>query len=51
MKNSLRRRETGMLRTLTCFEIQVARMLADPKARALTEGFGEQWLGVRRIQV
>ncbi len=41
--------ETGMLRNPDMLRNQVARMLADPKARALTEGFGEQWLGVRRI--
>jgi hypothetical protein len=27
----------------------VMRMLADPKARALTDGFGEQWLQLRKL--
>jgi len=31
------------------FEKQVRRMLADPKARALTDNFGGQWLQLRKL--
>jgi hypothetical protein len=32
-------------------EHQVRRMLADPRATALTSNFAEQWLGLRRLSV
>ena len=38
-----------MLRDPVVFTAQVERMLADPKVRALTESFAEQWLDTRRI--
>jgi mono/diheme cytochrome c family protein len=39
-----------MLRTPATLEAQVRRMLADPKARALVEEFGGQWLQFRALE-
>jgi len=39
----------GKLRDPAELRRQVDRLLGDPKARALTDGFAEQWLSVRRI--
>lgn len=41
--------EQGKLHDPAILRAQVARMLADPKARALTENFGGQWLYLRRL--
>ena len=43
--------ERGSLRNPAVLEQQVRRMLADPRARALTSNFTEQWLNLRRISV
>ncbi len=40
----------GKLRTGDTLERQVKRMLADPKARALTENFAGQWLQIRNLK-
>ena len=40
----------GELRDPAVLERQVRRMLADPRARALVDGFAMQWLGLRRLQ-
>ena len=37
---------SGTLHEPTTINTQVARMLADPRSRALFDGFGAQWLGV-----
>jgi hypothetical protein len=39
----------GRLREGDTLERQVRRMLADPKARALVENFGDQWLHLRLL--
>ena len=41
----------GALRAPAVLEQQVLRMLADPRAKALTTNFAEQWLNLRRITV
>lgn len=41
---------TGQLRDPVVMAAQVRRMLADPKARALAEHFGGQWLTVRNLR-
>ncbi len=41
--------ETGELGKPEVFGKQVRRMLADPKARALTESFASQWLQLRKL--
>jgi hypothetical protein len=41
---------SGRLRTAAGLERQVARMLADPKSRALTENFASQWLLLRNLK-
>jgi len=41
---------TGRLRTPAGLERQVTRMLADPKARALTDNFASQWLLLRNLK-
>ena len=41
--------ERGELRRPYVLEQQVARMLADPRARALVENFGGQWLHLRNV--
>jgi hypothetical protein len=40
----------GRLSTPVGLERQVARMLADPKARALTDNFASQWLLLRNLK-
>jgi hypothetical protein len=39
--------EQKTLRNPEAFHAEVARMLADPKSKALAENFGEQWLNLR----
>ncbi|MFP5378539.1 MAG: DUF1592 domain-containing protein [Vicinamibacteria bacterium] len=41
--------ERGALRQPAVLQAQVARMLRDPRSRALVENFGTQWLGLRRL--
>jgi mono/diheme cytochrome c family protein len=41
----------GALKDPAVLEHQARRMLADPRATALTSNFAEQWLGMRRIAV
>jgi hypothetical protein len=41
---------SGQLRTPAGVERQVTRMLADPKARALTDNFASQWLLLRNLR-
>jgi hypothetical protein len=41
--------EEGKLSDPSILEAQVKRMLADPKAKALTKGFFEQWLQLRKL--
>ncbi len=41
---------TGRLETPADLRRQIARMLADEKARALGESFGLQWLGLQRLE-
>lgn len=41
--------ESNKLMDAAVLEGQVKRMLADPKARALTENFAAQWLGLRKL--
>jgi mono/diheme cytochrome c family protein len=41
--------ESGKLRKPGVLEGQIARMLADPKARALTRNFAGQWLYLRNL--
>ncbi len=43
--------ETGKLQTREQLMAQVKRMLADPKARALTENFAGQWLRLRNMDL
>lgn len=40
--------ERGRLREPGVLEQQVRRMLQDPRARALVDSFGSQWLGLRK---
>ena len=40
----------GMLNDPAVLEAQARRMLANPKAEALSEGFADQWLQIRRLQ-
>jgi mono/diheme cytochrome c family protein len=42
--------DSGNLSDAAALEGQIRRMLADPKARALTEGFGEEWLELDRLR-
>jgi hypothetical protein len=42
--------EKGQLRKPEVLEAQAKRMLRDPKARALVENFGDQWLTLRNLQ-
>src|SRR5262249_18535140 len=42
--------EQGRLRQKGVLEAQVKRMLKDPKARALTENYADQWLQLRTLQ-
>ena len=41
--------ERGRLRDPTVLDEQIARMLADPRAGALVENFGGQWLHLRNV--
>jgi hypothetical protein len=41
--------EAGRLHEPGVLAIQTQRMLADPRASALVDGFGAQWLGLRRL--
>ena len=41
--------EAGRLGDPAVLEAQIARMLADPRARALVENFGGQWLQLRNV--
>ena len=41
--------ERGRLRAPAVLDAQLARMLADPKAGALVENFGGQWLHLRNV--
>lgn len=43
--------ERGQLRDPAVLKGQVARMLADPRAKALTANFAGQWLFLRRLEV
>ncbi len=40
----------GSLRKPAILEVQIRRMLADPKARALVENFAGQWLHLRNLE-
>jgi hypothetical protein len=42
--------DAGTLRQPQMLRAQIARMLRDPKARALVENFGGQWLETRRLE-
>ncbi|WP_298289913.1 DUF1592 domain-containing protein [Novosphingobium sp.] len=42
--------ENGGLREPGMIEAEIARMLADPKAQALTENFAGQWLYLRNLE-
>lgn len=42
--------ENGSLRAPGVIEAEIARMLADPKALALTENFAGQWLYLRNLE-
>jgi mono/diheme cytochrome c family protein len=46
----LRAADEGKLREPAVLEAQVRRMLKDPKARALAENFGGQWLELRKLE-
>ena len=41
--------EQGRLHEPAVLTAQVRRMLKDPRARALVENFGSQWLGLRKV--
>jgi hypothetical protein len=41
--------KAGKLHETEVLEAQTRRMLKDPKSKALAEGFGTQWLGVREL--
>ncbi len=41
--------DKGELSKPAVFEAQVKRMLADPKAKSLTETFAEQWLSLKKL--
>ena len=41
--------KSGSLSTDDGLREQLARMLADPRARSLVTGFGENWVGLRRL--
>lgn len=46
----LRRASQGTLRDPRILDIEVRRMLKDPKSNALVENFGGQWLETRRLE-
>ena len=41
---------SGLMRSPGTLETQVARMLKDPRSRALTENFAGQWLQIRKLK-
>jgi hypothetical protein len=41
--------QQGMLKEPAVLEVQVKRMLLDPKARAMGDLFGTQWLGISQL--
>ncbi len=41
---------SGTMRKGTNLEAQVARMLRDPKSKALVDNFGQQWLQIRNLR-
>ena len=41
--------DSGKLHERAILKAQVARMLMDPRSRALFDGFGAQWLGTGRV--
>lgn len=43
------RADQGRLSDPAVLEAQVKRMLADPRGRALTQGFGEEWLDLDKL--
>ena len=45
----LRLAETGKLRRTAILDLQVKRMLADPKSAALADNFAGQWLEIRSL--
>ena len=46
----LKAADTGMLKNPATLKAQISRMMKDPKARALVENFGGQWLEFRRLE-
>jgi mono/diheme cytochrome c family protein len=46
----MRAADAGALRKPPMLRAQISRMLKDPKARALVENFGGQWLETRRLE-
>ncbi len=42
--------DAGQVHEQSVLKSQVKRMLADPRSRALFDGFGAQWLGVRDLE-
>ena len=42
--------DSGRLQEPTALKAQTKRLLADPRSRALFDGFGAQWLGVGSLQ-
>ncbi len=42
--------DEGRLQDSDTLRTQVTRMLADPRSRALFDGFGSQWLGVDKLE-
>jgi len=46
----IRAADSGTLRKPQVLRAQISRMLKDPKARALVENFGGQWLETRRLE-
>jgi len=42
--------EGGKLHDATVLKAQVRRLLADPRSRALFDGFGRQWLGLGELE-
>ena len=42
--------DSGKLREPAVLQAQVTRLLADPRSRALFDGFGAHWLGLAKLQ-
>ncbi|MDA7920512.1 DUF1592 domain-containing protein [Verrucomicrobiales bacterium] len=42
--------ESGKLHELEILKAQAKRMIADPRSRALFDGFGAQWLGLNELE-